>query len=286
MEDASTGNYYGIGVGSSYGQLGLEENQFDFPLKNLALQSQDMYYACLIAREAIKRNSKIEVVIIGCGYYYFYSDLSKTKNNLELRRVYDVYQPIFGDVHNAKEITETAVEKNSLWHIESILSFFAKYFFYDSNRYYFNEFRTRDSLKMNLWNDRNKSWDSITIEERAAAGRYRAECHNKALIGRESTFAENISIFDSFLRLCHEKNIKVYMCVFPGTKEYMRYLNESFRKNFFSAMECYKKRGLEVRVIDLNEVIEFETSDFNDTDHLNDRGALKATRIINSIITS
>ena len=103
--------------------------QFGFPFKNLALQSQDIYYVYLITREVIKRNSKIEVVTIGCGYYYFYSDLSKIRNTSELRRVYDVYQPIFGDVHNAKEITETVVERNdSVWNTESILSFFEKDF--------------------------------------------------------------------------------------------------------------------------------------------------------------
>ena len=87
-------------VGSSYAQFGIETKLYSY-LSNCSLGSQDMYYSYKIIREVCDKNDNIENIVLVTAYYYFYSDLSLTKDLGELSRVSRVYYPLFNDLHNA-----------------------------------------------------------------------------------------------------------------------------------------------------------------------------------------
>ena len=90
-----------IVVGSSYARFGIEEKILSKKAKNLSLPSQDIYYAAKISRHISNTNLSLKDVFIGCSYYYFYSDVSRSRSDSERKQVSDVYYPIFGDAHNA-----------------------------------------------------------------------------------------------------------------------------------------------------------------------------------------
>lgn len=79
LNDARKNYYEAVVVGSSYARFGVEEGLFGIRCKNLASSSQDLYYACKIAKDVCEANRRIKKVILGCSYYYFYSDLSRDK---------------------------------------------------------------------------------------------------------------------------------------------------------------------------------------------------------------
>ena len=60
-----------------------------------------MYYSYKSIREVCDKNDNIENIVLVTAYYYFYSDLSLTKDLGELSRVSRVYYPLFNDLHNA-----------------------------------------------------------------------------------------------------------------------------------------------------------------------------------------
>lgn len=86
--------------GSSYGLFGIDHSMLEHEV-NLALYSQDLYYSLKGILAVYKANPQISTIVLCVSYYYFYSDLSQTQSS-ELRRITDVYYPLFQDMHNAK----------------------------------------------------------------------------------------------------------------------------------------------------------------------------------------
>lgn len=85
-----------IVTGSSYGRVGVDEKSMLNAI-NLSLSSQDIYYSLKGIEKACEFNSTIKNIVVCCGYYYFYSDLSKSKNIPELYKIPNVYVPLFGN---------------------------------------------------------------------------------------------------------------------------------------------------------------------------------------------
>lgn len=282
MEEAEHGAFESIFVGSSYSLFGIEEAYLVKNTKNLSLSSQDFYYSSKIAETVLSKNKNINCILWGCSYYGFFSDLSKTKNGSELRRITDVYYPIFnGDMHNALILPEAYERKiySNTWDVQGIIRSFSNYIYNSLGKNYFNQERTRNSLR--LYADRqNNSWQEFDKQTKERLGYQRACEHNKAITYLES-YKENKLILDQFIKLCNQKGINIYFCVFPYTEEYGRYLEPRFKDIFYNTLD--ELEGI-VHVIDFNDSDAFEEEDFNDTDHLNDKGALKASNFINIII--
>ena len=86
----------------------------------------------------------------------------------------------------------------------------------------------------------------------------------------------------SQLASCCEKNfVKLYICIFPVTKEYWNYIDKQMIDNFYNALSDIKGK---IQVLDLNECKCWDIDDFNDMDHLSAVGAKKATTLINKAI--
>lgn len=87
-------------TGSSYGIFGIDENLLSPNAVNLSMISQDLYYSIKLVYESFKYNKNIKKVVMICGYYYFFSDLSLSKTAGELLRISNIYLPLFDDIHN------------------------------------------------------------------------------------------------------------------------------------------------------------------------------------------
>lgn len=282
IADAWENDYETIVVGSSYARFGINEKELESKTKNLALPSQDLYYGCKIAKTLLERNSNIKNVIIGSGYNYFFSDLSKTQNLSEKSRVSNVYYFNFSDMHNAYTIPEMmSAMKSSVWNIETIIELFSKEIYCNNGADYFHQNKLRFRAKTCMWGDKEKTWQMLTREEKSMAGNKRAELHNK-LLKHQKTYDENVKILDEFVQDCEEKGIRVFMCVFPMTSYYFEKLNPQYKEIFYDTLN--KLQGT-VHVVDLNESAKFTDEDFNNMNYLNDRGAEKATGILNMILS-
>ena len=70
-------------IGSSYGRDGFFPKLINDNCVNLAHKSQDVYYSCLIAKKVLEVNPNIKDIILGTGYYFFYTDISRSKGEQE-----------------------------------------------------------------------------------------------------------------------------------------------------------------------------------------------------------
>lgn len=268
-------------VGSSYARFGVEENLLNSQCVNLALSSQDMYYACLIGRYVINKNRNIKRIFIGTGYYSFYSDLSLTKGS-ELIRISDVYYPIFGDMHNCRELPKslnTILCDNEIFNIEQIVDVFCNDLFEKFKGEYFIDIRDRFKMKMKLGEIENCKWFELNdiLQEKCALER--ANSHNKAIIHLGS-YKENIKTFNSFVSFCNKRNVAVCMIAFPSTRFYEKYLLKEYKESYMSALNSID--GV-AHFIDFNDLHMFDDKDFVDMDHLDKSGAIKISEVINNL---
>lgn len=68
----------------------------------------------------------------------------------------------------------------------------------------------------------------------------------------------------------------------PASKQYLKYLTPEYKNIFYSVLEEIDGT---VHLLDLMDDSSFDNNlDFNDTDHLNDAGAIKLSRTISSIL--
>jgi len=271
-------------VGSSYARFGIETNLLKEPAVNLALSSQDLYYACTIARGVIDQNEQIKNVVIGMGYYYFFSDLSRVTNEGEQLRISNVYYPLFHDSHHRSIDPQTCYtfDFHPIFNISKALDLFSLQFYNDLNGNYFFSGHGREDLKTNLWNNTKSSWSELDEQTKSDAGRTRALMHNKSAHYSQS-LEENIALLNEFILFCNSRDIKVNLVVFPSTTYYNKYIDKNMKLHF---EHCLSLIAGEAYLYDMNLLDVFVDSDFIDTDHLNDTGAQKMTHLLNDLLFS
>ncbi|MFT8351709.1 hypothetical protein [Clostridium saccharoperbutylacetonicum] len=97
------------------------------------------------------------------------------------------------------------------------------------------------------------------------------------------TVSENKKILFNYIKFLNDRNIKVYIVVFPVTKYYSRYFCAILKEEFYNIMEELNKK-CEFTCIDYFDSNEFSDEEFSDSSHLNICGAKKFTKILNEII--
>lgn len=281
LNKAKESDVEAIAVGSSYSLFGVEESILNLKCVNLALASQDIYYACLIGRDVINKNNNIKKIFIGTGYYTLYSDLSLSKGR-ELMRITNVYYPIFRDMHNCKALPQN--RNNILWDdkildIEKIVNIFCRSFYEGFKCKYFTEKRNRFYLKVELRPTGNRRWFELDDNFQEICAYERTISHNKSIKYLDS-YKENINILNSFVSFCNERNVKVYMITFPSTRFYKKYLLKEFRDSYLTALNSING---EFEFIDFNDLDMFDDRDFIDMDHLDECGAIKVSEYLNNL---
>ncbi len=267
-------------TGSSYGLLGIDPGKLTREV-NLSLFSQDLYYSLKGAYEVLECNSNIRNVVLCCGYYYFHTDLSKTKNKGQNRRISDIYQTLFQDVHNCILIPpkHQILFQSDIFDFEKV----AEMIFMDKgSNCYFN--RSREFYACKEWEDKSKKWLELNENEKKTAGRNRAILHNKSK-KRLLSLAENKNLFNEFVSFCRNHNVNLLIVVTPASKYYRDALWTGFKNIFYDLLnEVILGGGENVRLIDLYEDSEYMDEDFIDTDHLSDSGAEKMTNTILNVL--
>lgn len=281
INEAKNNNINSIIVGSSYSRKGIEEGLLKEKAINLSLPSQDLYYSCLIAKEIIKANKSVKNVYIGTGYYSFHHDLSKSSYG-ELKRIYSIYNPIFKDTHNCKE-DNILIDNFKFYKFEEVFDLdkmdevFMNIIYQSLESKYYNETVKREDTKINT--NESSEWNTIIDNDKINYCKQRASQHNK-LIKYEETYLENIAILDSFISFCNENNVIPILLLFPGSKYYNEYLDYRYEEKYMKALNEIKGT---IHFLDFTKDNLYDESDFLDMDHLNLKGAIKTSDIINSI---
>lgn len=258
-------------TGSSYALAGILEENWGCAV-NCSMHSQDVYYDYKVAQEAIGNHRNFSRCIVVSGYYMMFSDLSKGTSERDLR-IPGTYYPLFRDPHNWKEMQEQDlwafapnIEANIRRECESL----AELFIMNAGGYY------AMYPRRSFYNLGGLQWHQVPAVQREILGAKRAMSHNHALKHKESV-QENKVCLQEFVRYLKERNVNPIIVIAPATQEYLRYVNPEIKDITFEALDSIPE---EFDFIDLNETNAFTEEDFIDTDHLNELGAYKMSRIL------
>ncbi|MFC9711164.1 hypothetical protein ACFTRD_23705 [Paenibacillus sp. NPDC056933] len=278
-----------LAAGSSYSMFGLNERSFDKSVLNLSLASQDLYYSHKIVKEALKYSRNIKYCIIGMSYYSFHFDLSRSKKEAE-KRINKVYYPIFKDSHHFE--VNDSVTSSDMNFDDNNLSFLYHIIFnkikldqtiveavivHDS---YFNNNVNRELFSL-LGNVRLEDMD---LSQKVAVGQQRAEQHNQLLV-HNKTVEENTNIMRNLINYLNEKRITPIVVAFPATEYYQKFFDHEFKAVFYEVMNSLANTHT-FKLVDLFNSDDFVESDFLDMDHLNEKGAVKVSNMLNMVLNS
>ncbi|MET3207076.1 UNVERIFIED_CONTAM: hypothetical protein ABIC26_000010 [Paenibacillus sp. PvR008] len=277
-----------LAAGSSYSMFGLSERSFGKSILNLSLASQDLYYSRKIVKEALKYSRNIKYCIIGMSYYSFHYDLSRSKKEAE-KRINKVYYPIFKDSHHF-EVNESVTSSDM--NFDHNLSFLCHIIFnkikldqsiVDAlvvHNSYFNNNINREFFSL-LGNIRLEDMD---LSQKVAVGQQRAEQHNQLLVHNE-TVKENTNVLKNLINYLNEERITPIVVAFPATEYYQNSFDPEFKAVFYEVMNSLANTQI-FKLVDLFDSDDFVESDFLDMDHLNEKGAIKVTNMLNIVLDS
>ena len=249
-------------TGISYAQRGIDVNQFNKKTYNLACGSQDLYYDYHIIKFLIEnyreKLKKVNNVIIGLCYYSFQYDmsLSAMKN-----RVWFYYEAIGLGHHGNKRDIMCDYRKEKIEIAKKI-------------------FKCDDNANLIVdWLTDKK--DVCKINE--STGK------NQALIDGNKNYPQTVKeytrIFNEYLKLLKDNEIKVTVVVFPLTKYYSRNFPKKIKEEFYRIVDkAQKEYGF--KFLDYSENHDFKDDEFYDVSHLNSSGAKRFSKLLNDKLSS
>lgn len=266
-------------TGSSHALNGIYEPAWRNAV-NCSMHSQDLYYDFVCARRVLETPGAAQQFsrcFIVMGYYIAFQDLSLSKVSRE-SVISNVYYPVLGDAHNWKEPVA-----NDPWRMVNGLSDIAKQAcergaLRKLKEYgtYYSQIRPRGTL----FDLKGRKWADITMEEREALGRYRADSHNRIFQHKDS-FQENKVILKEFVHFLHLHQITPVVVITPFADAYNRHILPEMKAGVLNLVDSVPD---DVHYVDFNEASElFDASDFMDTDHLSESGAKKVSGILTEL---
>ena len=264
--------------GSSYGLFGIDLDYID-KTSNLSMISQDLYYSLRGIYEVCRINGNIKNIVLFTPYYYFFNDLSRTQNEQEIARVSKVYDRLFSDMHSCVLLSPKydVLYKSEIFNIPMLFDIVLEQ---ECKKGYFCESHSRKNCATRIWDNKEKDWVDLSVTEKKNAGKTRALSHMK-VCKYNNTLQENRLYFTDFVDFTIERGIRLLLVIPPCTKYYSNYISSDCKSSFFETIV-----GLNLNYIDLTDDRSLDEDDFNDMDHLNDKGAVKMTRLLSDIIMS
>lgn len=251
-----------IATGISYMERAIDSNVLLKKISNLARHSQDLYFDYNIVRYAVENYKQdlhnLKYVFIGLNYYSFEYDmsLSAMKGKVQL------YYETVGKSHHLSNI-------NEYMKVRRINETIAK-----------NVFNLNiDGYPQINWFVTN-NYDNMHIINEELGKKQALLDGNK---NYPETVTENIEIFNDYLTLLEENNIKPIVIVCPTSKYYSKNFSERLKKQFNNIIDATRKEH-KFQFIDYFDNNQFEDDDFYDVSHLNQKGAEKFTEILNKIV--
>ncbi|MCR1850329.1 hypothetical protein NSA42_13645 [Paeniclostridium sordellii] len=287
LEKCKCENIETLVVGNSYPLTGIDSKLLSNKSENISISSQDLYYSYKLAKEVINNNENIKRCIIGAGYYLVNHDLSKCKSEYSVNMVKYLYYPILKDKHNSEKVdiieflTLGKVLNNDLIDYIFNLEFLHKHFIdliYRENNGYFNKNLRREMISIL----QGVKLSDINEDEKYRLGEFRASQHNDLSKYTETKKEYNL-IFNDFINFLEEKGVEPVIVVFPTTKYYSKFINETYKDEFYKIIDGIKEKYT-VKLVDFSKIDIFEEDDFIDFDHMSESGCIKITHELNKIL--
>lgn len=251
-------------LGSSHAYYGINPEYINKSSFNAAYISQSLDYDYKILQKYNDKLSSLKYIVLPISYFTFFSTL---KNSGESWRVknYIIYYGM-KDSDNYKGHSEVLSNKLSI-NMDRIKS------------YYIDQKLNRSCSDLGWGIDYN----SVRKNDLEKSGEYAALRHTNL---DTSLMQENKAVLQLVLEYAKKKNIKVLLFTPPAYKSYVTKLNENQLRSTHAGIDELLRKYPHVHYRDFMTDTSFIPFDFYDADHLNERGAEKLTRQIDSLINA
>ena len=228
------------------------------PGVNLALTSQDLFTDYELAKVVMAaKRSNLRFAIIGVAPFSLHYDMSKSVNRYRTL----AYYPIINSLHNFEFNMGDFFKLFTSTYFDSFESFstelkFPQRLLCDSQDKYMD---VNDYIEIRK---RLRDWDDKSYPE---------------------TVVENKEILRAYITDCVNNDVVPIFVIFPITQWYNKFfshLKMSELKNYLNEI----LNDFSVPFLDLSADNRFSVNDFFDVEHLNIRGAEKASRILNDFV--
>lgn len=278
-------------VGSSHAMNGIVESELNNAgdVISFCISSQDLYYDFMHIKVAIREAKKpIKRCLINLGYYMLFQDLSKSENMRGI--ITKTYMNLWGNecVHNyhdaePQDLFQLIKIDTSFYPVSAVkelCDYWACSVLKEQSSYYGDMMQRENNnilgVKKVIWKELNEDQKNEYAINRTQNGHNR---HIKHILTRQ----ENAAILADMVDMLDQNNIKTYFFITPYTQNYLEYIDKAYKPDILSALN---ELNNSVEFLDMNELEGiFTDEDFIDSDHLNERGAIKATAVLNEFIS-
>lgn len=253
-------------LGSSHAYFGIDPSSFSMPSYNAANVSEDIERDHYVFFHYIKYLPNLKYVIIPISYGTFWANLEQGIDVFRVRK-YSLYM-------NKKDGANRWIDNFEFSHIGDKTIFL--YYLLNKDLAYCDSdgFGTNYSLSC-----RSAGWKET--------GPVAARRHTRFGIADSSVIAKNekanLNDLFSIINYCNGRNIKVLLVTLPTWKTYSNSLNSEQLKAKDELLNKLKQNCI-FTYYDMMYDDRFLENDFFDADHLNEYGARKTGKILDSLI--
>ncbi len=269
-------------LGSSHAAEGINPEYFSKPAFNLAFSYQDLYYDTKLLEKYIESLPSLETIIQEISFFSLGYDTAKLSPHL-LHEYYKLHEI----VPRLTNIPVAVLFSSSIWlHKDT--------FFVDLLRkklpspYKIYPSVTIPALRLKndtlLQSGYRYSGSSMKKEKLLDNAKLRASLYQGTYQNDEEF--KNREYLKTLVELSAEHKKKVILITAPVTKEYKEQFNYDFLSRFYREIDNFLKEHPSVVYQDLSSSDVFESSDFTNSDHLNNEGSKKLTLIVNKSLNN
>ncbi len=248
-------------LGSSHAYFGIDPTYFSSTAFNGAHVSQSIKFDYYIFNKYINQMDSLKVLILPISYFTLYSNL---EYGVEKWRVvnYTSYGIFLPNIRSSVRLLSDSKPFNRA--IKSLLG--------KQDEKYCTE------LGMGTQYCYEKRSKDLAATAEAAVKR-----HTKNMINQE-TLSANQNYLKEICEICHHKNIKVILLTTPTHFSYYSTLNKKQLKITTKLCNELDEKYSNVTYLNWLKNNNFIDEDFYDSDHLNNKGAIKLTQLLNDYI--
>lgn len=246
-------------TGISYARYGYDTTVLCKPSLNMSFNSQDIFYDYCLARYLLEHDYTFKNAFVSLAYYSFQFDLSLSREKHLVNR-YEVLIDVQKHVNKEKfnKVIYPLIKQKEQTKLP--LNLFIENFVSE-----FDELHQSDRILGDLTQDRQKL----------------AQLHSNK--NYPKTVIENKMLFEKYLVLLIQHNIKPIIVIHPQEQVYRLAFDEKIIKEFNEIIDEFKAK-YPITVVDLFADSRFNKEDFYDVHHLNKQGAKKVSKIMNDYL--
>lgn len=250
--------------GSSHCLFGLNPDYFSKNTYNLSNISQMLYFDKLLFDKYFDRLPKLKQVVF-CIEYTNLSHKAGTDEDTYRKYYYKNY------MHLDVPLVAALDPKNY------------------SLAFTRNLEQTWDILKVydvrgSILDCKENGWGFSALKSLSHSPSIDAKAKAKAHEDGSMDFSANKALLEQMIGQCQKRNVEVVLVSMPQTTIYMHYLNRKKLNRIFETCREFEQRHENVRYLNLFEDKRFVDGDFFDSDHLNNVGAVKCSKIVNQFL--